>query len=275
MPAPRIALRPSPPLLAGLLAALLLASAQVGAQSRPAPVFGVRTGDHAGFGRVVLDLGPGMRPAVSSREGVVTVKVDSPAGSVVPADGARAPRNVAAMVVDDGQLELTLVPGAKLRSYRLGTRLVLDIADPEPAKPAASAVASPAPATADSQHQPGVSVAAPAAPVLPVPPAYVPPPSISPPSISPARPATGAMRSLSGDTRRRAEEDHTAAPAPAASPAAVPSASPGALAPMEVVHLPLLGLSATLASSAGIGPAAPPRAVAVTLPFGSTSGAAA
>jgi len=241
-------------LVAALVLAALLAPAM--AQSGPAATAGVRSGDHAGFGRVVLDLGPGMRPSVTSRDQTVTVRVEGPDGPVVPAADARPPRNVQTLAVRDGRLELTLAPGARLRSYRMGQRLVLDIADPDTAAPKPP----PPPATA--------AIAAPgAAPVVPT------------RAPTRGRAAPDPTRGRSADAGHRAREDTpalTPAPTPVPTPAPTPAMAPVPLEPVEVARLPPLGLSATVAPGEDRAPGVvPAAATAVTLPFGPAVGAAA
>ena len=231
----------------------------------PATTAGVRTGDHAGFGRVVLDLGPGMRPVVANREQTVTVRVDSPAGPIAPAAGARAPRNVQSLAVRDGLLELTLVPGARLRSYRMGQRLVLDIADSEAAapKPATPAAAAPPPSAATVSSPRATAVAPPSAAATAS--------GRGGARISPTRGGApfDPTRGRSADAGHRAREDARAAPPPP-----LPAIMPAPLEAVEVARLSPLGLSASLV------PDGPPdsgaaAAIAVTLPFGPAVGAAA
>jgi hypothetical protein len=292
---------------------LLLAALAQPALAQPAAVAPVRTGDHPGFGRVVIDLAPDMKPAVSGSEAGVVVRLDGAAGPVAPAAGARAPRNVRALAVRDGSLEITLVPGARLRSFRLGNRLVFDIADP-PAEPVAAVdkPAAPPPPAAAAARRPAPDRAAPdraapdraapdrAAPDRAVPaaapsaaPARAPAPPVpaqaapAPPTPARAAPAPAAAprpapatpppiaiadltRGQSPEARHRAHEDALAAAAgPVPAPQA-PLVAPAPLMPVEVVRAaPALGLAATLSEG---DPTAP---VALTLPFGPTSGAAA
>ena len=121
-----------PALAAPVLAAPALAEP---AAAVAAVTVAVRTGDHPGFGRVVVDLGRGMKHGVARQDERVTVRLEGAAGPAVPSAGARPPRNVTAIASRAGELELTLAPGARLRSYKLGERLILDIADPDPSAP--------------------------------------------------------------------------------------------------------------------------------------------
>ncbi len=132
----------------GLVAALWM----VGAAADPARGE-VRVGDHPGFGRVVIDLKPGMRPEVAvAGERVLLVLPGAGAlGTVAP------PRNVARLEGGLDAATLVLAPGARVRTVRLGDRLVIDALDPAPGlarEPAAPGAVRGAP-SARWQGQPG------------------------------------------------------------------------------------------------------------------------
>ena len=250
----------------------------------------VRTGDHPGFGRVVVDLGRGMKHGVARQDERVTVRLEGAAGPVAPSAGARPPRNVTAIASREGHLELTLAPGARLRSYRLGERLVLDIADPDPSAPSDT--------TATPSRQPAAKPQSAATPPASVPP---PPPRLPPPRLpivaaplpdlvlvpirAPRqRPATAAAaidRSRAGapDARYRAREEADASRLHAPGAEQGPVISPAPLLPVEIVRAAPLSLSAmvTPGEAGGPDPAIPPAIPTrgVTLPFSVTSGAAA
>lgn len=130
------------------LAALLLA-APASAETR----VGVRTGDHPGHGRIVFDWPSAPTYRVEEREGTVLLRF--PAGAAVDLGGARRlPRNLLAVREIEGAIELRVAPGARIRHFRNGPKVAVDILDPTPeataaarARPAAAAVASVAPAT--------------------------------------------------------------------------------------------------------------------------------
>lgn len=246
--------RTTPWLIAALMAQPLPAWAQSAgpAPAAPAPTVSVRTGDHAGFGRVVLDLLPGMRPGVATEGRTVTVRLESAAGPVGLAPPARMPRNVVGLVARDGAVELTLAPGARPRSYRMGDRLVVDVADP-----VAGDQAAPAPAPAPVA----------AAPATPAPPARAsanaaPAPAAPPAAVAAATPRPDLARGQAPDARYRAREDVPAPPLPEP--------------PVETVRAAPLGLAATLSPGEASGPQGGEAALpAVTLPFSPTTGAAA
>ena len=248
-----------------VLALVLGASVPAGAQSSDVAV---RSGDHAGFGRVVIDLAPGMRPGVATEGQRLTVRLESQSGTVTLGAAPRAPRNVVAVVVRGAELELVLAPGAKPRSYRLGGRLVVDIADPVGATPAKPASATPpvpaAPAAAGTDTRPTAPRAAPPAP----PAALAPAPADAGPRPDTRRPAPAAppadiLRVGSPDSRYRTREDVPAPGVPAIPPVAA-----------EAVRAPPLGLAASFSPGEGTGPERP-ALPAVTLPFAATTGAAA
>ena len=261
----------------------------------PAVTVAVRTGDHPGFGRVVVDLGRGMKHELARQDERVTVKLEGAAGPVAPSAGARPPRNVTAIATREGQLELTLAAGARMRSYRLGDRLVLDIADRDPsgspsgrpdteAAPARPPAAKPqvalAPAAAQRASPSGSTLSMPRPPSEA---ASQPDLVLVPIRTPPRRPATaGAFdrtRAGSPDARHRgrAEAGASAHNSPAAGQGL--EISPAPLELVEVVRAAPLGLSAMVlpGEAGGSGPASSAAIPShgVTLPFGPTSGAAA
>ncbi len=223
-------------------------------QAHQAVSLSVRTGDHAGFGRVVIDLAPGVRHTLAARESGATLKFTTAHGQVVLTSRARVPRNVKALVAHDAVLDLTFAPGARLRSYRLGERLVLDIADAKP-----DAAQRPAVATAPARQPPVMSVSSTSTPsTTQSPPPHAAAPAAAAPARSPPaeKPATRA-----------------AVPEPPAAPQAAPR-EPVTAAPLDGSATPAQPLAASIA---GPGDRAVATGVtqAVTLPFGPAVGAAA
>ncbi len=105
------------------------------------PLIGLRSGDHAGFGRLVLDLPAGVRATVAGGEGRLTVRAENHDFGAAP----RLPRNLRGIEREGGQMTLLLAPGAGWRSIRLPGRLVIDLLDAS-APPASPPIARTAPA---------------------------------------------------------------------------------------------------------------------------------
>ncbi len=105
----------------------------------------IRSGDHPGFGRIVLDTNG--RPRYHIRQDgdhvVLRLPGDAALGTV-----PSPPRNVTAIKTDGGKLELVLSHGARLHPVQANGRIVLDILD---APPPATA-SRPEPPAAASRH---------------------------------------------------------------------------------------------------------------------------
>ncbi len=234
------------------VAALLLGAVLAGAAAAAAPDATVRSAAHPGFGRVVFDFPApvGMRIA---RDGD-RLHLDFAGGGAVP-DGA-ATRNVRAVSGGAGQADLVLAHGARLRPARMGNRVVIDVLDPAPARPAgtprADAALAPQPAPAARLAAPAhAATPRPAAPAAtPAPAAWAAPPAPAAPAATPA------------------------AIPPPAPPPPVTSATPATPLPVQQAPLPApapddpLALAARPAGT----PAAPP---AMLVPFAPETGAAA
>ncbi len=207
----------------------------VGSGSKqPVPV---RVGEHPGFGRIVFDFTGPVSWRIARNGAQVTLHFD-PANTIAPAPSL--PRNVIAMTQDAGGVEITVAPGARLRTMRLVERLVLDVLDPLPDK---------SPSVAPARTPPAAKLVRPDLPidrhdVAPVAPAVQTPPAAAP-AASPSASAAAQI------------------PSPAA--AAVPPPT----TPSDVGSTPV-SLAATKA-------AAPSSATssAILLPFDRTVGAAA
>ncbi len=198
----------------------------------------VRVGDHADHGRMVLDWQrvPNYR---AEQEGD-RVLLHFPDGVKVDMASARQRlRNVVSVRETEDGIELTVRPGARLRHYKLGNRLIVDILDPPPGATAAAAPAAPPAATPaaaaepprrDRRNRAEAAAATPAAPptaaaapaqaaapqsAAPQTPAHQAPPAQTPSAQAPAAPAAATP----------APAVATATPAPAAGPAAPAAAN--------------------------------------------------
>ncbi len=145
--------------------------------ANPAAPITVRTGPHAGFGRIVFDVGPAVAYKIVRNADTLIVRFPE---ATLFAEPQPPPNNVRAIRVVPGQAEITVAPGARLREMRVNGRVVLDILDPAvPPRPApaaapASAEASPPPAKAEpAKATPPKTESAQAAPP---PPREAPPP---------------------------------------------------------------------------------------------------
>ena len=264
---------------------LLIGAGQAHAQAEP-PRVPVRVGDHAGHGRIVFDWQQRTDYSVTVEGSNVRVTFAAPG---VPDLAAlhRAPRNVAAIAGSAGAVELRIAEGAELRHFRLGTRIVIDIADPavRPAAPQAElpgAAERPAPPRALALPLPPPPVPAraneaaraepPAAPrgraEAPQQPAL----AANPPTATPsAEPASPPPPPAAAQRRPEPEGPAVAGPAAAALPADALRSAPPAAAPRPL-HPVGLGepraIPVRLLAQPG-----QPRALAVTLPEGAAAAA--
>ena len=239
--------------------AVLLAAAP--ALAWAADKIDVRMGSHPGFGRVVFEF-PDATPFKVEREGDVVTLRFTGAGDV-PAIGGTT-RNILGVAGGTGTATLTVAPGAKLRTMRLGNRVVVDVLDPSVAKPAATVRATgpsaSAPARPALEQPKQADRAAPAAGVpAPTPlagPAHV----LTPPAVLPAV-ITPAAIAEPAPVVPVVRDAGPATPAPAP-PVPSPAPAPAAAEPMSLAatHVPL-----------------PPgeNGSSALLPFGATAAAAA
>lgn len=112
--------------LAGAVLAIALGAA--GAAEEPArSVVSVRVGDHAGYGRVVFDLPAGASADVAVDDARLLLVFSGVQDVAPPGVGTR---NVNAFKRDGATATLLLVPGATVRTSRMGLRLIVDVYDP-------------------------------------------------------------------------------------------------------------------------------------------------
>ncbi|MCR0980676.1 hypothetical protein [Roseomonas populi] len=174
----------------------------------------VRVGNHPGHGRIVLDLAAPDIPYRVEEGPEGTFLRLAPGVQPDLAAARRPPRNVTALEGTADGLRIRIRPGARLRHYRLGSRLVLDVLDaaasPAPTPPATT---SPGSATPAGTASPGLAAPRPAptpATESPVPPSSVPaPPGLAaaapppaPASVAPERPAGIPLRTAAAEGGR-------------------------------------------------------------------------
>ena len=229
-----------------VLAAAMLAIAGPVWAAEPATV---RTGAHDGFGRVVFEFASPVRFKLQ-QDGDAVVLSFTGAGQI---PGGGGTRNVVSLAGGDGTATLTVTPGARLRTMRLGNRVVLDVLDPGEAKPARTA----------SRAAPASRAAKSAAPPPATPPAALPAPLPATPVSSAAPAAAVAIPAPVVPVIR----DAPPSPAPeAASPAPTPAAGPPA---------PAAGLEPVALAASHLPVPAGEVGSAAVLPFGPTVAAAA
>jgi hypothetical protein len=153
----------------GLLMTLTMV---LGARADPAlPVGGppqarlatMRTGNHDAFGRVVIDLPPGVTATVVEEPGGVKVTLHGGALAAV----AHPPHNVAAITGNGAEVHLALPPGAHFTAARLVAHLVIDVFPPGSARNEAAPAIPPVIARAPdlmASVSPSAPQVAPAAP---------------------------------------------------------------------------------------------------------------
>lgn len=238
-----------------LPAALLFAATPANAEEAVALRFGV----HPTHSRVVFDWAD--RPAgyEIAREGD-RVRITF---ARTPRFDASAQRRLPPMVTGfapegDGVV-ITLAPGARVRDFRLGARIVLDISQGEPetaraarqpnAAPAAAAAPAPAPAAQAAAPPPAPAPTPPATPPLaerfasiplpPPPPPELPQPiAAAPAPLPPPRPANPAERPATAQPAAT-EAAAPATPAPPAAPLLQPV--PQRQAPISLAAAPHRG----------------------------------
>jgi hypothetical protein len=168
---------------------------------------GVRVGDHPGFGRVVFDWPGSVEYRVEEAEGRILVHFASPAAfDLAPA--RRGARNLRGVTSDGSRAEIAVAPGTRLRHFRLGNRVVLDLLDaardpaatPAAARPAPPPAALPpparAPAAAIARGARAPAAPSPSSPFAPA----VPPPAEAPVIVQAAPLEAVAVQALAQPT---------------------------------------------------------------------------
>nr|WP_294528538.1 hypothetical protein [uncultured Rhodopila sp.] len=251
--------------LAGLLAAGIAAAA-----APPDGTVGIRSGDHPGFGRIVVDTSARAAYQVDQSGDHVVIRFLSP---VTLGDPPPPPRNVTSIRLADGTIELSIKAGSSIRSDRIGDRFVIDVIDPGRTA-AAPAAKSREPPKSAAEHPPLQTTmtaspelgggrrgpAEPSAPPAPVAAAPAPP---APSAAAPAPPAPPAP------AQRTPVQVRPAAPpaAPATPPLMEATRQPQASQPDADRPVALLARRVKLPKGMdGSG---------VLLPFSDTTGAAA
>ncbi len=168
----------------------------------PATETAVRSADHPGFGRIVIDTNATTEYTLEQDGDHVVVHLQNNIPLSAP---PTRPRNVVGIKIEGSTLDLMLRPGARLRSSRVGGRVILDMVDdgsaaatPGPSKPLRVPQPHPSLSMASSPELGGrstvVAAPPPAAPSAPAAPASAAPvpvearPLSPPPAAQPAAP---------------------------------------------------------------------------------------
>ncbi len=261
---------------------LLLLALAMPAGAEEAPRVALRAGSHADHGRIVFDWPSQVGYRVEEQDGRAVIRFAAPARLDL-AGARRPPRNVLGVEQEEDAVVIRLAPGARLRHFRLGNRIVVDALDAAPDRaatpPAAAAEAPPAaPAQGPAarreaaRNRPAANDAAPAPQAAQRPAAAQPAaarPAATPPADAQAAPAQPASArpaappaAASAPASRRATAGAApvpppSTPAPDATPVAapLPAATPPAATPPATGARP----AATPTPAPAPQPPAPPR----------------
>ncbi|NKE15900.1 hypothetical protein [Neoroseomonas oryzicola] len=182
------------------MALLLALAAPAGAQE--APRVPLRVGTHADHGRLVFDWPRRVGYSVAEEPDGLRLRFEAPAE--IDLGAARRPtRNLVAVAEENGAILIRAVPGARIRHFRLGNRVVVDLMDaaaatpPAPPRPPPAPPAPPRPRGATAEAPPPPEPAPPAPPAAEARPEPRPAPVASavpgPLSIRPARDRVAIM----------------------------------------------------------------------------------
>lgn len=241
-----------------LLAAFAVAGLEIAGPARAeeaAPsaargaTIGVRAGNHPGYGRLVFDVADGTQYSLSRDGDRVRLHFSNNPFIGTP---AAPPRNVLSVSGGDGEAELVVAAGTRVRPSRIGARVVVDVLDPStPVEPRPARVLALA---------------------LPVPPI---PPEAPPPLAASAEPAASTMPASSTPIEPAAARPIVPAQNAEAGPkqGAPPRAPPSVTAMPDLLNPKGSGPVALLA--ARMTPAVAGPGVAFSVPFGAEVGAAA
>ncbi|MBB3899188.1 hypothetical protein [Roseococcus suduntuyensis] len=256
--------------LVALLALLLAGFAPLAAAQERV---GVRTGNHPGFGRIVFDWTAAPAYTVETTPGRVLLRFPNPDAVVLPGRG-RLPRNITAANRVEGGIELLIAEGSRVRHFRNGPKVAVDVMDaaaPEAAPPPVAA-----PAAAPRPAAPRPAAPRPAAPVATAPPAprlapnaAAPSPDMPAPTAAPAPAAPVAAAPVAAAPAEPASTIPSGAfvqpPPPAVEPPAPVAAAPPPAPTRPAPAAPVATATAPASPAAAV-PAAPPARPAPLAP---------
>ena len=238
----------------------LLVVAEAHAQPRVA----VRTGDHPGLGRMVFDWPA--PPAYQVEQVGDRVILRFPNAEAIELSGARRlPRNVLAVAAIPGGVELTLRPGARIRHFRNGPKVAIDVLDPVEAStpqprlpmatPPATATATPLAITPPATAAPAIPASAARASATPA--------SATPGAVARRLLETPAARNGAAAIPQSAAPQSPISPPLAAQPMASRVEAPAPVVPAPVVPVPAAPIPA---ARVALPPAASGATAAVPAP---------
>jgi hypothetical protein len=177
----------------------------------------VRAGQHPGYTRVVFDFPVGVTYQLERQGSAVTLSFSRPLELETDAVARRPPGNVLGITATPGRAAVMVPAEARLRHFRLGNRVVLDVLDaaavPPPAPPARAAAPPPPP--------PSPQAAAPAAPVRGRAAVPVPPPPAPVATLPPVQPVPLPPPLLPSPSNNLSVEDATPRPPQPQPPVAI------------------------------------------------------
>jgi hypothetical protein len=99
----------------------------------------VRSGDHAGLGRLVFEWSAPVEYSLDHTDRGATIRFPGTVPQNMPGIG-RPPRNVSMIATEDGMVRITVRPGTAIRPFKLDNRIVLDFLDPTVSRTARAGV---------------------------------------------------------------------------------------------------------------------------------------
>ncbi|NMJ41719.1 hypothetical protein GWK16_10735 [Roseomonas sp. JC162] len=150
------------------MALLLVLAAPAGAQE--APRVPLRVGTHADHGRLVFDWPRRVGYSVAEEPDGLRLRFEAP-GEIDLGAARRPTRNLVAVAEENGAILIRAAPGARIRHFRLGNRVVVDLMDAAPATPPAPPRPPPEPLAPPRPRSATAEVPPPPEPARPAPPA--------------------------------------------------------------------------------------------------------
>lgn len=152
----------------------LLVALALPAGAEEAPRVALRVGTHADHGRLVFDWPRPVAYGIERQGDRMVLRFAEPAAFDLAA-GRRRTRNLVSLSEEGGAVVIRAAPGARLRHFRLGNRVVLDLIDAAPdAAPAGRERGTTAGAAGEQQRSPPAPPAGPMLPAAPEVPAAAP-----------------------------------------------------------------------------------------------------